>query len=100
MAQSGLGYKDKIQSILILIRPHSSLLVKYNDLCFQVAAIDLEADWRIKIKEYFSNPSSLAKCQIIILAAKMLIAEAHKGIVGAHQGGRKMKWLIWQYEYF
>ena len=32
--------------------------------------------------------------------AILVMAEAHEGITGAHQGDKKMKWLIWQYGYF
>ena len=32
--------------------------------------------------------------------AMPVMAKAHEGIVSAHQGRRKMKWLIWQYGYF
>ena len=75
LAQSSSGYKDRIASVPILIRPYSSLLAKSNDLHFQVTAIDLEADWRIEIKEYLSSPSPLARWQIRVLATKMLLID-------------------------
>lgn len=78
-------------------------------------------DWRVEIKEFLKEPSEknnrkiklrslnyiliesellkkhpdgvLLRC-VSLQEAKVIMAEIHEGICGAHQAGQRMRWLI------
>ncbi|CAL2255625.1 unnamed protein product [Prunus armeniaca] len=86
-----------------------------------------EEDWRLPIINYLQYPTLSSEKRIRIMALNYLLwngdlvrkskdelllrclgkeeymkvmGEVHEGIYGAHQGGRKMCWLIRRYGYF
>ncbi|KAI5323808.1 hypothetical protein L3X38_032881 [Prunus dulcis] len=130
MAQIATGVqmpKDYVQRI-IKVGKKSLPSVMTRGMEMDVnSAIIAEDDWRTPIINYLQYPTLPSEKRIRIMALNYLIwdgdligkskdelllrclgkkeymkvmEEVHEGICGAHQGGRKMCWLIRRYGYF
>ncbi|XP_050211611.1 uncharacterized protein LOC126661789 [Mercurialis annua] len=128
LAQHGSGYKPCYE--YEAIQRDKPNLVTRDDMMFKaihsVCQLDFSTDWRKEITKWFKaldmanrrlrtlalnyivladelykrgSDGLLFRC-IGLKEAMLVMAEVHEGIVGAHQAGPRMRWLILKYGFY
>nr|XP_025678255.1 uncharacterized protein LOC112778105 [Arachis hypogaea] len=120
LAQIASRYKIKPSTLEKLVRIKDIFMPLREREVLSLEKLDPE-DWRVSIVEYLKNPSLSVdrklkyRAQSYVLISNVLfkksvdgnlltclgekeayfaLAEVHEGICGAHQSGKKMKWVI------
>ena len=95
--------QDCVQRIIKVGRKSlASVLTRGMEVDVNYAMMS-EEDWRLPLINYLQYPALPSEKRIRIMALNYvmwIMGEVREGICGAHQGGRKMYWLIQRYGYF